>query len=73
MIDRHERRWRCSTSRTLPTARQGPRVPGVNNLDAARLRLTVADLAEIGRAVPPSAVAGDRYAAPLMAMLDSER
>jgi aryl-alcohol dehydrogenase-like predicted oxidoreductase len=42
-----------------------------DNLVAARTKLTDVDLAEIGRAVPPSSVAGDRYAAPLMAMLDS--
>jgi aryl-alcohol dehydrogenase-like predicted oxidoreductase len=42
-----------------------------DNLAAARLQLTDADLADIARAVPPSAVAGDRYAASLMAMLDS--
>ena len=45
----------------------------VDNLAAARARLTDEDLADIARAVPPSAVAGDRYAAPLMAMLDSEQ
>lgn len=31
------------------------------------------DLAAIERAVPASAVAGDRYAAPQMAQLDGER
>jgi aryl-alcohol dehydrogenase-like predicted oxidoreductase len=35
--------------------------------------LTAADLAEIEHAVPLAAVAGYRYAAPLMAMLDSEQ
>ncbi|MCS7480163.1 aldo/keto reductase [Umezawaea endophytica] len=40
---------------------------------AADLVLTDADLAAIEEAVPAGAVAGERYAAPLMAMLDSER
>lgn len=44
-----------------------------DNLTAARLHLSEADLREIADAVPASAVAGDRYAPPLMAMLDSER
>lgn len=44
-----------------------------DNLAAARIQLTDADLAGIASAVPSSAVAGDRYAAPLMAMLDSEQ
>jgi aryl-alcohol dehydrogenase-like predicted oxidoreductase len=44
-----------------------------DNLAAARAQLTDEDLADISRAVPPSAVAGDRYATPLMAMLDSEQ
>jgi hypothetical protein len=35
--------------------------------------LTGADLASIEAAMPASAVAGTRYAAPLMAHLDSER
>lgn len=44
-----------------------------DNLAAARLELNDTDLAEIERAVPRSVVTGERYAAPLMAMLDSER
>jgi len=44
-----------------------------DNLAAGRLELTETDLADIEQAVPKSAVAGERYAAPLMAMLDSER
>ncbi|WP_433063965.1 aldo/keto reductase [Dactylosporangium sp. CS-033363] len=40
---------------------------------AAELTLTAADLAEIEAAIPADAVAGTRYAAPLMALLDSER
>ncbi|GGK76021.1 aldo/keto reductase [Mangrovihabitans endophyticus] len=42
-------------------------------LTAAGLALSDADLAAIDAAVPVGAVAGERYAAPLMAMLDSER
>jgi len=44
-----------------------------DNLAAARPDLSQADIADIEHAVPRSAVAGDRYAAPLMAMLDSEQ
>ncbi len=44
-----------------------------DNFAAARLHLTENDLADIEQAVPRSAVVGERYAAPLMAMLDSER
>ncbi|CCK25722.1 oxidoreductase [Streptomyces davaonensis JCM 4913] len=40
---------------------------------AADLALTDADLRAIGGAVPADAVAGSRYAAPLMALLDSEQ
>jgi aryl-alcohol dehydrogenase-like predicted oxidoreductase len=40
---------------------------------AAGLRLSPADLSAIEAAVPADAVAGTRYAAPLMALLDSER
>ncbi|MFQ6148084.1 aldo/keto reductase [Streptomyces seoulensis] len=42
-------------------------------LAAAELELTDADLAAIEAAAPAGAVAGDRYAAPQMAQLDSER
>jgi len=42
-------------------------------LGALDVRLTDDDLAEIERAVPKDAAAGDRYAAPQMAQLDSER
>jgi len=42
-------------------------------LAAAELRLSDADLAAIERAVPRSAVVGDRYAHALLALLDSER
>jgi aryl-alcohol dehydrogenase-like predicted oxidoreductase len=43
-----------------------------DNLAAARLQLSDSDLRDIEEAIPSSAVAGDRYAPPLMAMLDSE-
>jgi aryl-alcohol dehydrogenase-like predicted oxidoreductase len=42
-------------------------------LGALELRLTADDVAQIERAVPPDAVAGDRYNAEQMALLDSER
>jgi aryl-alcohol dehydrogenase-like predicted oxidoreductase len=42
------------------------------SLGAASLRLSSIDLAAIEAAMPASAVAGTRYAAPLMAHLDSE-
>jgi aryl-alcohol dehydrogenase-like predicted oxidoreductase len=42
-------------------------------LGALELELTPQDLAAIERAVPPGAAAGDRYHAPQMAALDSER
>jgi aryl-alcohol dehydrogenase-like predicted oxidoreductase len=41
-------------------------------LGATRLDLTAGDLEHIERAVPANAAAGDRYAAPQMAALDSE-
>jgi len=44
-----------------------------DSLQALDLRLTAADLAQIEAAVPADAVAGDRYPAAQMAMLDSER
>ncbi|MCW2871456.1 aldo/keto reductase [Actinacidiphila oryziradicis] len=42
-------------------------------LAAADVTLTDADLRTIDEAIPADAVAGTRYAAPLMALLDSER
>jgi aryl-alcohol dehydrogenase-like predicted oxidoreductase len=42
-------------------------------LGALELNLTADDLAQIERAVPPEAVAGDRYPSAQMAVLDSER
>ncbi len=43
------------------------------SLGAAQLTLSDADLARLAEAIPADAVAGTRYAAPLMAHLDSER
>ncbi|MEU5607674.1 aldo/keto reductase [Streptomyces sparsogenes] len=43
------------------------------SLGASGLTLDAETLAEIEKAVPAGAVAGERYAAPLMATLDSER
>jgi aryl-alcohol dehydrogenase-like predicted oxidoreductase len=42
-------------------------------LGALEVDLTGGDLERIEQAIPPDAAAGDRYAAPQMAMLDSER
>jgi pyridoxine 4-dehydrogenase len=42
-------------------------------LDALEIELTADDVAAIERAVPREAVAGDRYDARQMAILDSER
>jgi aryl-alcohol dehydrogenase-like predicted oxidoreductase len=42
-------------------------------LGALDVRLTAEDLAQIEKAVPKDAAAGERYAAPQMASLDSER
>ena len=42
-------------------------------IEAMNATLSSEDLANIEAAVPRGAVAGDRYAAPMMAMLDSER
>jgi aryl-alcohol dehydrogenase-like predicted oxidoreductase len=42
-------------------------------LGAMALQLSAEDLGQIERAVPAGAAAGERYAAPLMATLDSER
>jgi aryl-alcohol dehydrogenase-like predicted oxidoreductase len=42
-------------------------------LASLRVALDADDLAAVEAAVPPGAAAGDRYAAPLMAQLDSER
>jgi pyridoxine 4-dehydrogenase len=42
-------------------------------LGALEVELTTEDVAAIERALPPEAVAGDRYDARQMAILDSER
>ena len=43
------------------------------SLGALAVAVTPVDLAAIDAALPPAAVAGDRYSAPQMRMLDSER
>jgi aryl-alcohol dehydrogenase-like predicted oxidoreductase len=43
------------------------------SLGALEVRLSPADLARIEEAIPPSAVAGTRYDAHQMRILDSER
>ncbi len=43
------------------------------SLQALDLRLSADDLAQIEQAIPKGAAAGERYPAPLMAQLDSER
>ena len=43
------------------------------SLQALDLTLTADDLAQIEQAIPAGAAAGERYPAPLMALLDSER
>ena len=44
-----------------------------DSLKALDLRLSADDLAQIEQAIPKGAAAGERYPAPLMALLDSER
>jgi aryl-alcohol dehydrogenase-like predicted oxidoreductase len=55
----------------LVGARQRARL--AEAIGALDVSLTAADLANIERAVPAGAVAGDRYPTPIMAHLDSER
>jgi aryl-alcohol dehydrogenase-like predicted oxidoreductase len=43
------------------------------SLKTLDLRLSADDLAQIEQAIPKGAAAGERYSAPLMALLDSER
>lgn len=57
----------------IPTLGARTRAQLADALGALELELSAADVAEIEAAVPGSAVAGSRYAAPLMAHLDSER
>ena len=68
---RQHRRETDSCLRAAPAGGRPERI--ADNLAAARLELNETDPADIERAVPRSAVAGERYATPLMAMLDSER
>ncbi|GAA2784942.1 aldo/keto reductase [Kitasatospora aburaviensis] len=69
--------WVVARSRERGTvvAVLGTRRPGrvAEALAAADVALTDADLRTIDEAVPADAVAGPRYAAPLMALLDGER
>jgi aryl-alcohol dehydrogenase-like predicted oxidoreductase len=53
----------------------GARTPQqlAESLAALPVSLSPADLARIEQAIPPSSVAGDRYAPPQMQMLDSEQ
>jgi aryl-alcohol dehydrogenase-like predicted oxidoreductase len=53
----------------------GARTPAqlAESLGALSISLSPSDLTRIQAAIPASAVAGDRYAAPQMQMLDSER
>jgi hypothetical protein len=60
-----------SRSRSVGRFRQEIREPDINNLHPTGQYPH--DLAAIGEAVPAGAVAGERYAAPLMTTLDSER
>ena len=53
----------------------GARKPGrvTEAVEALAHQLTPDQLAEIARAIPPDAIAGERYAPAMMAQLDSER
>ncbi len=53
----------------------GARKPSqiIDAIDALRVTLTPSEVTAIEAAVPASAIAGTRYAAPMMAVLDSER
>lgn len=57
----------------IPTIGARTRAQLADALDALEVTLTASEVEEIEAAVPASAVAGTRYAAPLMAHLDSER
>jgi aryl-alcohol dehydrogenase-like predicted oxidoreductase len=57
----------------IPVVGARRRAQLAESLAAADLRLTADDLAEIERAVPIDAVAGERYAPAQLAQLDSER
>ncbi len=53
----------------------GARKPSqiIDAIDALRVTLTASEVSAIEAAVPASAIAGTRYAAPMMATLDSEK
>jgi aryl-alcohol dehydrogenase-like predicted oxidoreductase len=53
----------------------GARKPAqiIDAIDALRVTLTPSEVSAIEAAVPATAIAGTRYSAPMMAMLDSER
>ena len=57
----------------VPLAGARKRTHLADFIDAAELTLSPADIARIEAAVPAAAVAGDRYPAAQMGMLDSER
>jgi len=57
----------------IPLAGARTRAQLSDALSALELRLSAGELSEIGAAVPPEAVAGERYDPHAMAMLDSER
>lgn len=57
----------------VPTMGARTRAQLADALSGLDVTLTAADVASIEAAVPASDVAGTRYAAPLMAMLDSEK
>jgi len=57
----------------LPVIGARNRTQLVESLDAVKLSLSPADLAQIEAALPPSLIAGERYGAQQMAHLDSER
>lgn len=57
----------------VPLAGARKRTQLADFIDAADLVLSAEDLARIEAAIPAAAVVGDRYPAPQMAMLDSER
>lgn len=64
---------RPATAPVLPLI--GARTPAqlTDAIDALRVTLTAADVAAIEAVVPATAIAGTRYAGPVMATLDSER
>jgi aryl-alcohol dehydrogenase-like predicted oxidoreductase len=66
--------WVLSRGKDIvPLVGSRTRVQLKDALGALRLKLSEAQLDAVGRAVPAEAVAGTRYPAEQMAMLDSER